>query len=85
MVTGLMTHSIQKPNYIRPIILLERRIDEVWIAGVCTDICVLHTAISAYNLDYHIVIPQAAVATFSPAGAEWAMNHFKNVLGATIR
>ncbi|WP_153232382.1 isochorismatase family cysteine hydrolase, partial [Ligilactobacillus salivarius] len=47
-------------NYLR-----ERRIDEVWIAGVCTDICVLHTAISAYNLDYHIVIPQAAVATFS--------------------
>ncbi|MYY93461.1 cysteine hydrolase, partial [Lactobacillus salivarius] len=67
-------------NYLR-----ERWIDEVWIAGVCTDICVLHTAISAYNLDYHIVIPQAAVATFSPAGAEWAMNHFKNVLGATIR
>ena len=63
-------------NYLR-----ERRIDEVWIAGVCTDICVLHTAISAYNLDYHMVIPQAAVATFSPAGAEWAMNHFKNVLG----
>lgn len=27
-------------NYLR-----ERRIDEVWIAGVCTDICVLHTAI----------------------------------------
>lgn len=24
MVTGLMTHSIQKPNYIRPIILLGR-------------------------------------------------------------
>lgn len=61
--------------------LWERRIDEVWIAGVCTDICVLHTAISAYNLDYHMVIPQAAVATFSLAGAEWTMNHFKNVLG----
>lgn len=63
-------------NYLR-----ERRIDEVWIAGVCTDICVLHTAISAYNLDYHMVIPQAAVATFSLADAEWTMNHFKNVLG----
>lgn len=28
-----------------------------------------------------MVIPQAAVATFSLAGAEWTMNHFKNVLG----
>ena len=67
-------------NYLR-----ERRINEVWICGVCTDICVLHTAISAYNRDYQIVIPQKAVATFSTLGAKWAMGHFKNVLGATVR
>lgn len=66
-------------NYLR-----ERHVNELWLAGVCTDICVLHTAISAYNLDYQIVIPQDAVATFSKEGAKWAMNHFKSVLGATI-
>ena len=67
-------------NYLR-----ERRINDVWICGVCTDICVLHTAISAYNRDYQIVIPQKAVATFSELVAKWAMGHFKNVLRTTIR
>ena len=37
-------------------LLRERHIDTVEIVGVCTDICVLHTAISAYNLGYHIII-----------------------------
>lgn len=29
--------------------LRERQIDELHLAGVCTDICVLHTAVDAYN------------------------------------
>src|SRR5699024_2551607 len=34
------------------IMLRERNITHLEIVGVCTDICVLHTAISAYNLGY---------------------------------
>lgn len=64
-------------NYLR-----ERKITDLCISGVCTDICVLHTAIAAYNLDYQITIPKRGVATFTPNGTEWAFNHFKNSLGA---
>ncbi|MDO5022079.1 MAG: cysteine hydrolase family protein [Eubacteriales bacterium] len=64
--------------------LRERRIDEVHIVGVCTDICVLHTAVDAYNLGFSIVIHEDAVASFNPQGHEWALNHFKNCLGAEV-
>ncbi|KRM89415.1 isochorismatase [Liquorilactobacillus vini DSM 20605] len=66
-------------NYLR-----SRKIDELWLAGVCTDICVLHTAIDAYNKNFKIVIPQAAVASFDPQGHQWALRHFKNCLAAKI-
>ncbi|MGY3779041.1 cysteine hydrolase family protein [Isobaculum melis] len=64
--------------------LRERGIQEIHLAGVCTDICVLHTAIDAYNLGYQIVIHAHAVASFDPIGHDWALRHFKETLGATI-
>ena len=64
--------------------LRERKVDTVHLAGVCTDICVLHTAIAAYDLNYQIVVHEKAVATFDLAGQVWAMKHFKNVLNAQI-
>ncbi|WP_127849288.1 cysteine hydrolase family protein [Lacticaseibacillus hulanensis] len=64
--------------------LRERRITSVHIVGVCTDICVLHTAIDAYNLGYDITIHADACATFNPDGAKWSLDHFKNTLGATV-
>lgn len=64
--------------------LRERQITDLHLTGVCTDICVLHTAVSAYNLNYPLTIHQKAVATFTPNGQEWALAHFKNSLGATI-
>ena len=54
------------------------------ISGVCTDICVLHTAISAYNLGYKISVPAEGVASFNQKGHEWALAHFKNSLGAEV-
>lgn len=64
--------------------LRERKIDTVRLVGVCTDICVLHTAVDAYNLGYKIIINEKGVATFTEHGQEWALAHFKNALGATI-
>lgn len=64
--------------------LAERKISEVHLVGVVTDICVLHTAVDAYNLGFDIVIHESGVASFSQPGHEWALNHFKNVLGAKI-
>ncbi|UQS82352.1 cysteine hydrolase [Bombilactobacillus folatiphilus] len=65
--------------------LRERKIETLHLTGVCTDICVLHTAIDAYNRDYNLVIHQDGVATFNPQGQTWALDHFKNSLGATIK
>ena len=65
--------------------LRERMITTVHIVGVCTDICVLHTAVDAYNLGYDIVIHKEAVASFDPQGHEWALRHFENTLGAKIK
>ena len=42
--------------------LRERGITELCLTGVCTDICVLHTAVDAYNLGYQLMIPERAVA-----------------------
>lgn len=64
--------------------LRERNITEVHIVGVCTDICVLHTAVDAYNKGFDIVIHEGAVASFNPAGHKWALEHFKNSLGAKV-
>lgn len=64
--------------------LRERGVKTVVLTGVLTDICVLHTAISAYNLGYQIEIIQSAVATLSHDRQTWALAHFEQVLGAKI-
>lgn len=64
--------------------LRERGITELYLSGVCTDICVLHTAVDAYNLGYSIVVVEKTVASFDKVGHEWALRHFKDTLGATI-
>ncbi|QMU08885.1 cysteine hydrolase family protein [Levilactobacillus suantsaii] len=64
--------------------LRERHVTTLHLVGVCTNICVLHTAIDAYNLGYQLIIHRDAVASFNPAGHDWALSHFKNTLGAEI-
>ncbi|MBS4179487.1 cysteine hydrolase family protein [Lederbergia citrea] len=64
--------------------LRERGIEEVHLCGVCTDICVLHTAVDAYNKGFQIVIYEDAVASFNEAGHQWALTHFANTLGAKV-
>lgn len=66
------------------ITLRSRGIDELHLVGVCTDICVLHTAVEAYNLGYRIVIHQQGVASFNEQGHAYALTHFTSVLGARI-
>lgn len=64
--------------------LRERRVDTVILTGVLTDICVLHTAIDAYNLGYEIEIVKSAVASIWPENHAFALGHFKNTLGAKL-
>lgn len=65
--------------------LRERGITEVHLVGVCTDICVLHTAVDAYNKGFKIVVYKEAVASFNPQGHEWALGHFEQSLGAMVK
>lgn len=65
--------------------LRERDIREIHLVGVCTDICVLHTAVDAYNKGFKIVVHENAVASFNRAGHEWALQHFKTSLNAQVQ
>lgn len=65
--------------------LRERHITEVHLVGVCTDICVLHTAVDAYNKGFKVVVYKDAVASFNQTGHEWALGHFQGSIGADIR
>lgn len=64
--------------------LRERGITELHLVGVCTDICVLHTAVDAYNKGFTITVHEDAVASFNPNGHIWALEHFRGSLGANI-
>lgn len=64
--------------------LRERGVKTVVLTGVLTDICVLHTAISAYNLGYQIEVVEAAVASLDASRSQFALAHFQGVLGAKL-
>lgn len=66
------------------LLLNERGIRELHLVGVCTDICILHTAVDAYNLGFTGIIHQDGVASFNQAGHEWALQHFTNSLGFEV-
>ncbi len=54
------------------------------ICGVCTDICVLHTAATAREMGYEVVVPADCVASFNISNHNFALNHMQNVLGVEI-
>ncbi|GMQ57759.1 cysteine hydrolase [Vallitalea sediminicola] len=66
------------------LVLRQHDIKELVLMGVCTDICVLHTAIDAYNMGYKITVIEDCCCGLTDEGHEFAINHFKNTLGATI-
>ena len=57
---------------------------KVVLCGVCTDICVLHTAADARNRDYIVEVPTDAVATFDPQAHQWALRHMEKILGVRL-
>ncbi|MDR6878303.1 isochorismatase family cysteine hydrolase [Bacillus sp. 3255] len=64
--------------------LRARGIRELHLIGVCTDICVLHTAVDAYNRGFGIVVHEDAVASFNEQGHVWALQHYTGTLGAKV-
>lgn len=64
--------------------LAELKPEKVIVCGVCTDICVLHTASDARNRDYPVEVRADCVATFDPDAHRWALKHIQEILGATV-
>ncbi|GAA0363864.1 cysteine hydrolase [Alkalibacterium iburiense] len=65
--------------------LRERNISELHLVGVVTDICILHTAVEAFNKGFNVVVHKEGVASFNEAGHEWALSHFTDTLGFEVR
>lgn len=64
--------------------LIQKEITHLVLFGVCSEVCVLHTAIDAYNLGYNISVVEQGCAGLGDAGHQFALDHMKNVLGATM-
>ena len=58
--------------------------EKIIIVGVCTDICVCHTAADARALDYNVEVPADCVASFNARSHVYALEHMEKVLGAKI-
>ncbi|MBS8266246.1 cysteine hydrolase [Mesobacillus boroniphilus] len=84
-------HYIDKTRYSAfagtdlEIKLRERGITEVHLVGVCTDICVLHTAVDAYNKGFKVIVYKDAVASFDQVGHDWSLRHFESSIGAEVK
>lgn len=80
----LLDKTVTRPlRHPSPTLLAGRGIRHLALTGVCTDICILHTAVDAYNRGYKLTVYQDAVAALTPTGQEWAQ-HFQTVLGAEV-
>ena len=58
--------------------------DKIIVCGVCTDICVMHTVADARNRDYPVETPTDCVASFDTQAHQYALDHMKKILGATL-
>ncbi len=58
--------------------------EKIIICGVCTDICVMHTAADARNRDYQVEVPVDCVASFDEKAHQFALEHMEKILGAKL-
>ena len=64
--------------------LKELKPEKVVVCGVCTDICVCHTAADARNRDYAVEVPVDCVASFDERAHHFALEHMEKVLGVEL-
>ena len=65
--------------------LREEGVIELELVGVCTNICVLYTAVSARMLNYKVTVLKDAVASFDQGAHDFALKQMKDVLGVEVR
>lgn len=64
--------------------LRELGVDEIVLAGVCTNICDLYTAADARMLGYRVTVPRDCVASFDEAAHEFALKEMEHTLGVKV-
>lgn len=64
--------------------LRENNVDELYLVGVCTNICVLYTAADARNISYKVNIYKAGVASFDEEAHIFALKELERTLGCNI-
>ena len=64
--------------------LRENEINEIYLVGVCTNICVLYTAADARNLAYNVNVYENGVASFDEKAHEFALKEMGTTLGCNI-
>ena len=89
-LAGLAGHILEKRRFSAfddtelNTLLKREGVDTVVVCGVCTDICVLHTAADARRLGYAVEVPPSCVASFDDRKHWFALDHMQSVLGARV-
>ncbi len=64
--------------------LREMGVNELYITGVATNICVLHTAADAGLLNYGVTVIKDCTAAAGEYEYEYSLKHMEDVVGASI-
>ncbi len=64
--------------------LKEKKVDTVILTGVCTDICIQHTAADAFFRGYRVVVPRDGVAALTPQDHERGLQYMARTYGTKI-
>ncbi len=64
--------------------LREKKINEISLVGVCTNICVLYTAADARNLAYDVTVYKDGVASFDEDAHKFALREMGTTLGCRV-
>jgi nicotinamidase-related amidase len=64
--------------------LREKGVDEIYLVGVCTNICVLYTAADARNISYKVNIYKDGVASFDEEAHKFALKEAESTLGCKV-
>ncbi len=64
--------------------LRELKVDELFLTGVCTNICILYTAADARMLNYKVNVHKDAVASFNQEAHLYSLKEMESTLGVTI-
>ena len=64
--------------------LRELKVNELFLTGVCTNICILYTAADARGLNYKVNVYKNAITSFSSEAHTYALKEMENTLGVNI-